>query len=1272
VDTKPKRIPSFQKIIMKKYSSKFVLLAAILLFLSSCANFKMHQSDDAKKWKNQHPNSNATISHTIFLIGDTGDADVNVSNPTLSLLKKQLGEATKNSSVLFLGNNVYPRGVPPKKNQEERQDAEISLDQQLDLLDDFQGRPIFMPGNRDWNRYGLKGVKRQEKYIESALNKGIEEEDDWSNYFLPDNACPGPEIVEINEDLVIIIIDSEWWLRDWDEEPNVNDGCEVKSREAFALLVEAAIKDHKNKNIVFAAHHPFKSYGPHGSRFTAKEHIFPLTPLADDLFLPLPGLGSLIMSIRGAGIFRQDLANRLYKELSKAVIGPAKKNGEFIFVSGHENSLQYIQSKGQHFIVSGAGAKKTAVAKGPGTMFSYGHMGFSKIDFYEDGSAWVEFWIPGEQGNSGQLVFRYKMKGALEKTKAEEIPTTFPDFDNRPDSLLTFPSSREIKPMKKFSTFMLGERRRALYQEQYNFPVLDLSTFRGGTTVVKKGGGKQTNSLRLLAADGNEYVMRSLTKDVTRGVPYPFNKLPYVSYLFSETFLGSHPFAPLTLPTLAKAANIYHTNPGIYHIPKQPALGVYNDNFGGEVYLVEERASKSWPEADFFGNAEKFINSYKLGQKLEKNHKHRVDQKWVARSRLFDLLIGDFDRHGDQWRWTVTPTDKGYKLYRPVPRDRDNAYGTYDGFAMKLLKPYHSLVRQLGTYNNDVGDFKWNYYNARHFDHNFLNEMSLDDWKKEAKYIQENVSDEVIEKAIAYLPAKAYKMTGMDIKAVLRARRDNLQNIAEGFYKQLARRSIVHGTDKKEYFEVIRKDDEHTEISMYATNKKGEKKERLYHRIFKTSETKEVYMYGLGGHDIFHISGEVDKSIKLQIVGGLGKDEFIDVSKVSGLGRKDHFYDSIKGNKLSLGSEGKDKTSDVAKNNVFERLGTQFDESVIMPIPLLGFNAGDGFKIGFMGIYHFNKFNKDPFGQQHVFGVNYSFRTGGVDVFYNNVFFEAAKHWDLVMNTELRSNRYAFNYFGIGNETVQEKDDLDFYFVQQSQVYFDIGFQRRFAGDIGLFSFRPLVQGTKVRDTENRFVDQEDNGLDAKDFESRWYAGITGDLSFESVDNEISPRDGFRFKNHAGWQKSISGSNRNFTTYGSEFTLYKSFLKRRNLTFATRLGTEIVRGDYDFFFTPALGEDENIRGLFGQRFRGATNFFHTTDLRLGLGGVSNSILPFSFGITASFDYGRVWEPDEDSDVWHRSFGGGIWLVPLNLAIISFTYNVAKEDQRFAVTLGHAF
>ena len=833
-------------------------------------------------------------------------------------------------------------------------------------------------------------------------------------YFLPDDGCPGPEVVEINDDLVVIVFDSQWWLLDWEEEPSVNVGCDVKSREEFALLVESTIKDHKNKNIVFASHHSFNSVGQHGGRFSLGNHLFPFTTVKKNAYVPLPVVGSMYLFLRGAGIFPQDQANLHYKKLRETFVEPAKDNGEYIFVSGHDRSLQYLKDKNQHFIVSGSGAKKTATGKSGKTMFSYGETGFSKIDFYEDGSAWVSFYTPNEDGSDGSEVFRYKMKGPLPKAVPPKMQTSFPEYESGIDSLLTFPTTRKVKPMNRFGSFMLGNLRREVYLEENKFPALDLATFKGGLTVIKKGGGKQTNSLRLKSADGKEYVMRSITKDATRGVPYPFNQLAVVNFLFSETFLGTHCYAPLTLGPLSDAANVYHANPNLYYVPKQPALGYYNDYFGGEVYVVEERPSKSWPEADFFGNAEKFTSTPKLNGKLEKNHKHRVDQKWVARSRLFDIMIGDIDRHGDQWRWTVTKTDDDYKIYRPVPRDRDNAYCTYDGFAFKLLKPYHYIVRMLGVYDESVDNPQWTYYNARHFDHNFLNELTLEDWQAEARYIQENVTDEVIEKAIRLFPKHVYDKTGPDIEKVLKARRDNLQATAKRMYRYLAKRSIVHGTNKREYFKITRIDDEHTEVSMHASNKKGELKDLIYKRTFKTSETNELYLYGLDNDDIFHISGNVNESIKIYAVGGPGEDEFIDESKVGGLGKKDRFYDNKKGNKIQLGTEGKDRTSRLVKNNTYEYLGKQFDKTTVIPVPMIGYNAGDGLTAGFLGIYHVSRFNRSPLGSQHKFSANYAFGTKGIFLTYNGVYFETTAHWDFVINSELRSDRYSFNYFWIG------------------------------------------------------------------------------------------------------------------------------------------------------------------------------------------------------------------------------------------------------------------
>ena len=855
----------------------------------------------------------------------------------------------------------------------------------------------------------------------------------------------------------------------------------------------------------------------------------------------------------------------------------------------------------------------------------------------------------------------------------DSLPTAFPEYNSQLDSSLQYAITTPVKAKTNFQIFMLGEHYQSIYLEKYQFATLDLATYKGGVEILKQGGGKQTNSLRLRDSDGHEYAMRSLTKDVFKSTPYPFNKMRLVTTLFRDNYLGTHPFAPLSIPTLADAVNVYHANPQIYYIPKQPVLGTFNENFGGEVYIVEERPSKKWPELASFGNAEKFTSTPDLAEKLVKNHNHTIDQNWVARSRIFDLLIGDFDRHDDQWRWTVTKGKGDNKIYRPVPRDRDQAYSKYDGFVVSILSPYNALLKQLADYDKPIDNYKWATYNSRHFDHTFLNELPLEEWLKEATFMQESLTDAVIEQAFSHFPDRVHELTAANIIKSLKTRRDQLPAIATSFYQQLAKKVAITGTAKKEYFEVVRLDDQQTLVKVYAFKKDGvRKKEPYYERLFKTKETKEIYLFGLDGADVFDISGQVHKGIALQVVGGEGEDQFIDESSVKGIRRTDRFYDSKIGNSFQLGKEGRNLTSKDTVLNTYNRLGNLYDENTFMPFPLIGVNADDGFLIGFSGIYTSNLFNKFPYGQKHKFGLNYASATQGLEFFYEGEFINASKSWDIVTSTEIRNNRYAFNHFGFGNETPQLIDEIEFYRVRQSLIYFDFGWQKRFAQNRGRFSIRPLIQGTKVDNTADRFISMEDNGIASDIFERKWHSGIKTNVELVHQDNPITPKDGYLVTGEFSWQANLDNTSDNFTTFGASITGYKSLDANQDFVLASRLGTQLIRGEFDFFFAPTLGQDENFRGLFSQRYRGETTFFHNTDLRVHCGNSDNPILPFSFGLTGSFDYGRVWSDVDDSDLWHTSYGGGFWFIPLNLAVISFNYNKSDEDSRLMIRVGHFF
>lgn len=108
----------------------------------------------------------------------------------MSNLKKTLSEANSNATVLFLGDNIYPKGLPPQKS-ESRTLTEHRLKVQIESVKNFNGETIFIPGNHDWYSDDVKGLKRQQEYVEKHLGK---------NSFLPKDGCPIKRI-NISDDI---------------------------------------------------------------------------------------------------------------------------------------------------------------------------------------------------------------------------------------------------------------------------------------------------------------------------------------------------------------------------------------------------------------------------------------------------------------------------------------------------------------------------------------------------------------------------------------------------------------------------------------------------------------------------------------------------------------------------------------------------------------------------------------------------------------------------------------------------------------------------------------------------------------------------------------------------------------------------------------------------------------------------------------------------------------------------------------------------------------
>ena len=140
----------------------------LLIVAASCATYAPKYSDEQ-----QQPGQPSTeLLHRFYLIGDAGYSPIGRLNPVLLRFRERLAQAPQNSMAFFLGDNIYPSGLPDEDDDPAAYAlARNQLDAQIATLEDFKGRPVFIPGNHDWYSGGIKGLKRQEKYIEDALDK---------------------------------------------------------------------------------------------------------------------------------------------------------------------------------------------------------------------------------------------------------------------------------------------------------------------------------------------------------------------------------------------------------------------------------------------------------------------------------------------------------------------------------------------------------------------------------------------------------------------------------------------------------------------------------------------------------------------------------------------------------------------------------------------------------------------------------------------------------------------------------------------------------------------------------------------------------------------------------------------------------------------------------------------------------------------------------------------------------------------------------------------
>ncbi len=1219
---------------------KTILYFLGLTFLiQSCATFKPQYSSDNQQ--EMYPIGKKAV-HTFFLLGDAGNNLIKDTVNNSNSLVNNLNKAAKNSTLLFLGDNIYPAGMP-KLDHKNRNDAEKKLQNQIDIASTFKGKTIFIPGNHDWYSDGVQGLKREQEFVEKQLGK---------KSFLPKNGCP-IETVTISNDVVLIIVDSQWYITNWDKESTLNEDCDIKTRADFLDEFRSEIKKARGKTTLVAIHHPMFSNGAHGGQYSFKSHL-----------QPLPVLGSFKNLIREtSGISNADMQNEKYNELKKNLVASAQQNDKVIFVSGHDHSLQYIVEDNLHQIISGSGSKVSETHNTKGGQFSYGVNGYAIVDVFEDGSSFVRF----INSNDGKVVYQSKVLSPDTKKQNSAFGTNFPS------EIKSTIYDTKATHKSNYYTFLWGQKYRDTYSIPVTAKTVSLDTLFGGLTPVRKGGGNQSKALRLKAKDGRQYVIRAMKKNASQYIQSAVFKDQYVEGKFNNTatealvmdaFTGSYPYAPFVIPALSDAIGMYHLNPKLYYIPKQKALGDFNDEFGDELYLFEEQASEDNLELNdpnFTGNV---ISTADLIVELHSDESKTVDEAAYIKARLFDMLINDWDRHQDQWRWLEFAVN-GKTIFRPLPRDRDQAFSKMsDGFilgaAVKLIPP----AKLLRKYSDDLKDVKGFNIEPYPLDMAFIKSADKTVWDEQVRLIQNNLTSEIIESAFQNIPKEVNNETVAAIKQTLKARKDNLQKISDRYFKLINKYAVLTATNKDDLIKIECSKNGMIAVSLFR--KKNTNKELFFYKTYEPKQTKELWVYGLDDNDTFEITGS-SKKIKIRLIGGQNNDEYTVQN-----GKNIFIYDyKTKKNTIENTDNAAVKLRDDYNLNTYDYRKLKTNTNQI--IPILGANPDDGLKIGANNIYTQYGFERNPFTARHQLKAAYYFATKGYELNYKGEFANVIGKLNLSVQSNFQSANFSQNFFGYGNETVNNDDTFGMDYNRVKVRDFGIAPSLVWKANGGsTISFGLFYKSIEVEDTKGRFI-ENNSELPPAIFEANQFIGANSKFQFENYDNKAYPTTGMKTAVEAGFTSSLENNKRNFAYLIPEVSFNHKLVSSGKLVLATLLKSHIVfNNSYEFYQAASIGGNEGLRGFRNQRFTGQQSLFQNTDIRYTFNSLKTSIIPIRLGIYGGFDYGRIWIKDDNSNKWNNSYGGGFFINGAELLTANLGAFHSIDGLRIAFSLGFQF
>lgn len=770
-------------------------------------------------------------------------------------------------------------------------------------------------------------------------------------------------------------------------------------------------------------------------------------------------------------------------------------------------------------------------------------------------------------------------------------------------------------------TLLLGHTYRGAWTTPIPVEVLDLRSYEGGLRPVKKGGGMQTLSLTFEAADGRRYKFRSVDKD-PGPILEPKLRPTLAGRILQDQISASYPGAPLVIDALSAAADIPYVSHRLVVLPDDDSLGEFRAQFAGQMGFLERVVDEDEPLPPGFEGVTRVVDTDKLEERMEADPRVRIDSNAFVKARLFDMFIGDWDRHELQWKWLQRGDGAPFQ---PYPVDRDQAFIHFDGLLPHVASGNHPMLVEFEPIYRNVLGLVWN---SRVLDRRMLGGVERAAYREAARELQQSLTDEVIVDAVRRLPAQWFALNGQHFITALKGRRDRLPGEAEAFYRLMADQVDLHGTNVADSVEVRREEPG----SLLVVMRSEGADEPLVQRRFKEGETREVRLYLDGGDDRVQTFGTSGGSIDLRVAGGPG-DDLLDDSQGGGSGLYDHDGHNtvVKGPRTRVNTHYWVQPTDLGGFPLLDWGGSRgFSPSVMAGADL-------GVLIGAQWQQREYGFRRLPYASLQTVRGGYSTARSGWRLEYVGDFMHTASYREHRLRA-LVSNIELVRFYGFGNETPAGRPS-DFFRAEQREYLLAPSYRwgSRTAGvwlgAVGKFS--------DSKSNAGRFLEE----LRPYGFKDFGQVGPQLTFLLDTRDTPAAATRGVRLEATGVYYPQVWSVERQFADTHAEVSTYLTPV--RPLTLALRAGGKKVWGDRIPFHEAAfIGGPDTVRGVRRNRYAGDASAYGSVELRLHVGEV-NVLVPLDVGVFGFGDIGRVFVEGQSSDLWHTGVGGGLSVAVLH-------------------------